>query len=211
MPRVLKTSYTKPDKIAIYEAIEVIKKCGLVVGATDTLYGIFADPFRYKCVEKVYEVKKRTGKPIPLLADKIDTIVEYAIVDNRIVKFLEKIGPGPITIILEIDRNSKIAENVHLNSFKVGFRVPASPIVRLIAHGIGGLITGTSANISGFKPARTVDEALRQLSESIDLYIDSGYSPLGIGSTVIDLTEGFKVIRHGAVDPGLLRRLYETI
>ncbi len=211
MSRVLKTSYIVPDLEVIREAIINIMECKLVVGATDTLYGIFANPFQYKCVERVYIVKKRMGKPIPLLADSIDSIIEHAIVDNKIIKFLEMIGYGPVTIILKVDHRSKIAENVHLKTFKVGFRVPASRLVQLIAREVGGLITGTSANISGLKPARTVNEAFRQLGDSVDLYIDSGYSPLGVGSTVIDLTEGFKVIRYGVVNPELLKRLYEML
>lgn len=121
------------------------------------------------------------------------------------------IGNGPVTIILKIDHRSKIAENVHLKTFKVGFRVPASQLARSIAKEIGGLVTGTSANISGLKPARTVNEAFSQLGNSVDLYIDSGDSPLGIGSTVIDLTEGFKVIRYGVVDSLVLKKLYEMI
>ncbi len=211
MSKVLKTSYTIPDPEVIREAVNTILECKLVVGTTDTLYGIFANPFQYKCVERVYMVKRRVGKPVPLLADSIDSIIEHVIVDNRIIKFLEMLGYGPVTIILKLDRKSKIAENVHLKTFKVGFRIPASQLVRSIAREVGGLVTGTSANISGLKPPRTVNEAFSQLGDLIDLYIDSGYSPLGIGSTVIDLTEGFKVIRYGVVNPEVLKKMYEMI
>ena len=211
MTKILKTSYIIPDLKVIREAVNTIMECKLVVGTTDTLYGIFANPFQYKCVERVYIVKKRMGKPIPLLADGIGSIIEHAIVDNKIIKFLEMIGYGPVTIILKIDHRSKIAENIHLKTFKVGFRIPASQLARSIAKEIGGLVTGTSANISGLKPARTVNEAFSQLGNSVDLYIDSGDSPLGIGSTVIDLTEGFKVIRYGVVNSLVLKKLYEMI
>lgn len=211
MAKILKTSYIIPSPEIINEAVNTIMECGLVVGVTDTLYGIFADPFRYECVEKVYKAKKRMGKPIPLLANSIDSIIEHAIVNEKIINFLEIIGYGPVTIVLKIDHRSKIAENVHLKTFKVGFRVPASRLVRLIAREVGGLVTGTSANISGLKPARTVNEAFSQLGDAVHLYIDSGYSPLGIGSTVIDLTEGFKIIRHGAVNPKILEKIYEVI
>ena len=211
MSKVLKTSYIIPDLKVVREAVNTIMECKLVVGATDTLYGIFANPFQYECVERVYIVKKRTRKPIPLLADSIDSIIEHVVVDNKIIKFLEMIGYGPVTIILKLDHRSKIAENIHLKTFKVGFRIPASQLVRLIAKEVGGLVTGTSANISGLKPARTVNEAFSQFGDSVDLYIDSGYSPLGVGSTVIDLTEGFKVIRYGVVNPKILKKLYEMI
>ncbi len=211
MARILRTSYTAPGQEVISKALETVRECGLVVGPTDTLYGIFTNPFSRECVDKVYRVKRRTGKPIPLLADSIESILEHAVFDDKIKRFLETIGYGPVTVVLRIKRDSRIAWNVHLGSYKVGFRIPASPFPRMIAAGLGGLVTGTSANISGWKPPRTVSEAINQLGDSIDLYVDSGYTPLGTGSTVIDLSEGFKVIRYGVVNPDLLRRIYETI
>ncbi len=208
MARIIRTSYAVIDKSVVDEAIGTIRRCGLVVAATDTLYGILADPYRDECVDRIYSVKKRTGKPIPLLADSIDSIIEHVDIDEKVERLLEALWPGPVTVVLEIRRDSSISEKVHLGSYKVGFRIPASPLVREIARGIGGLVTGTSANISGLEPARSLGEAYRQLGGSIDLYIDSGLAPLGIGSTVINLVDGYSVLRDGAVSRDTVDKYY---
>ncbi len=209
MPRIIATSYMKPSRTAVQQALEAIRDCSVVVGVTDTLYGVFADPFRSECIREVYRVKRRGGKPIPLLADSIDTVLEYAYTASDVEGFLEIIWPGPVTVILKLAEPSSVVGEVHLSSGKVGLRVPAAPLPRLIARELGGLVTGTSANISGQPPARVINEALEQLGDNVGLYIDSGPAPLGVGSTVIDLTEGFNVIRVGALDPSVVRSLYE--
>ncbi len=210
MVEIITTSYMAPSKEVIDIAIEYVRECRVLVGVTDTLYGVFADPFRDECVEKVYRVKERKEKPIPLLASNLDAILEHAVVrDNVVEDLLEKIWPGPVTVILNIHKNSLISKSVHLGTYKVGFRIPASPLPRKIAENVGGLVTGTSANISGLKPARNINEAYQQLGERVDLYIDSGTAPIGAPSTVIDATiKPFKIIRVGAIDPEVLESLY---
>lgn len=208
--RVLHTSYIHPSQEIIREAVEAIRRGGLVVGPTDTLYGIFADPFSREHVDKIYVAKKRSGKPIPVLASSTEKVIECTGA-VWLERFMRAVWPGPVTIILPIKRCG-VAENIHLGSGKVGFRVPAAPLPRLIAGENGGLITGTSANISGRQPPRTIREALAQLGETIDLYIDSGASPIGAASTVIEVSvNGLRVVREGAVSSKTITRLYTLL
>ncbi len=200
-----------PSSRVLEKAVGIVDRCGLVVGVTDTLYGLFTNPFRDECVERVYKVKKRTDKPIPLLASSIDDVARNTVVDGRVIDFLRMVWPGPVTVVLRVGEDSRISKLVHLGSGVVGFRVPASPLPRAIAYRVGGLVTGTSANISGYKPARSVSEAFKQLSGSVELYIDSGVAPIGIASTVVSLVNGYHVIREGALSTKTITRYYRMV
>ncbi|ADI31395.1 L-threonylcarbamoyladenylate synthase [Staphylothermus hellenicus] len=208
---ILKANYINPSMNIVREAYRILENCGLVVGITDTLYGIFADPFRDECVSKVYVAKKRSRKPIPLLASSPKAVFSITDADHFLQRFLETIWPGPITVVLK-PMDNMFSEKIHLGTGKIGFRVPASPLPRKLAQLNGGFITGTSANISGLKPARNIDEAIKQLGNNVDLYIDSGTAPIGEPSTVIDLTsEKPIIVRDGAVSYRSIIHLYKHI
>lgn len=196
---ILRTSYTRPSEEVVRKASMVMRDCGLVVGITDTVYGVFTNPFRETCVEKVYKVKRREKKPIPVLASSLDDVLHVVKgVSGWVKELLKLLWPGPITVVLPVE--DVFPENLHQGTGKVGFRVPASPLPRLLARSLNGFITGTSANISGLPPATTIDEAIKQLGEEIDLYIDSGTAPLRVPSTVIEVVDGgVRIIREGVV------------
>jgi L-threonylcarbamoyladenylate synthase len=209
MVRLAYTSYTRPDQRIIEEAYRIIRDCGLVVGITDTLYGIFTSPYIDECVEKVYNVKRRSDKPIPVLASSIKALEKIIEVSDRILYFLKIIWPGPVTVIMKDITEDIFSEKIHLGTNKIGFRIPASPLAKKLAEYNGGFITGTSANISGYKPARRVEEAYEQLGDNIDLYIDSGTAPIGVPSTVIEIVKDkIRIIREGVLSYNVLEKLY---
>ncbi len=199
MPSVLRAWFHEARESIVSEAVRVLRKCGLIVAATDTLYGLLADPFRDECVLRVYRVKERPlDKPLPVLASSIEKVVEATGVDGGIRKLLGYLWPGPVTIIMMVEK--PLFSKYVSPSRMIGFRVPAAPLVRRIAEENNGFITGTSANISGYESPRKMFDAYRQLGRGVDLYIDQGPSPIGAPSTVIELTgSGYRVIRMGAI------------
>ncbi len=206
--KIVKTPFYLVGLDVLQEAYRVIKNCGIVVGPTDTLYGVFADPFRDECVEKVYVVKKRKDKPIPILASSINAVAEIVELTPALRLLLEFIWPGPVTVLLK-PSTEILSAKIHPGTEMIGFRVPASPFARKLAEMNGGFITGTSANISGLKPARTAEEAVAQLGEGVDLYIDSGPSPLGKPSTVIAVENNkVKILRESVVSTTTVEALY---
>lgn len=207
--RIVKTSYMRPDPAIVDEAIRVIKKGGLVVGVTDTVYGLFTNPLSRDCVKRVYQAKERVGKPIPILISSIDSVVEAAEHIDEPIKCLMRLAwPGPLTIIIPIKKGF-FPEEIHLGTNKVGFRMPAAPLPRLIAEHFKGYVTGTSANLSGRPAPRTIDGAVKQLGDRINLYIDSGTAPIGTASTVIEIVDGrIKYIRRGSIEPEVIESLW---
>jgi len=180
-------------------AAETIKKGGLVVYPTDTVYGLGCNPFNVNSVRKVFEVKGRTRKPLPVLAYSIKDVEKVAEVTESTVKIARKFWPGPLTLILP--RKPKLPGVVTCNLNSVGVRIPGHKIALELIRVSNGLLIGTSANKTGEEPPRTPLEAAQQIGDKVDIIIDGGPTPLGKSSTVVDLTKEKPIlVREGPID-----------
>jgi len=197
---IIKIDPKNPDQKLIEKAIRILRRGGLVIYPTDTVYGLGCDPLNENAVRRVYEVKERRDKPLPILVSDIKAAKNIAYVDSVAEKVMKHFWPGPLTIVLKA--KPILPTIVTLGSSKVGIRMPNHVIPILLAKGIGGIIIGTSANITGRLAPRTAQEAVNQLrSKGIDLVLDSGPTPGGIPSTVIDIThKPPTLIRKGPID-----------
>ena len=196
---IIKVNPKNPEPKLIEKAINILKKGGLVIYPTDTVYGLGCNPLNEDAVKRIYEVKERKDKPLPILVSSIEAAKTIAYVDAKAERVIKHFWPGPLTIILRA--KPIIPTIVTLGTGKVGVRMPNHTIPLLLAKGIGGFIIGTSANISGHSAPRTAEEAINQLgNKNIDLIIDSGPTPGGTPSTVIDMTyQPPIVIRKGPI------------
>ena len=197
-PRILEADCTCPDEKIVREAATVIKKGGLVVAATDTLYGILADPFNPSAVARVYDAKGRPPhKPLPLLLGESHHALLLVRPPRVFWKLAIKFWPGPLTIVAPASPNAPS----HLREWeRIGVRLPDAPLVRRIALRVGGVLTGTSANKSSRESPRTVFESSSQLGDLVDLYIDCGPTLIGSPSTVVDVSEEKPILfREGAI------------
>ena len=198
--KILKINANNPEKDKIKAAVSVLKRGGTVVYPTDTVYGIGANIFDAKAVQKVYQVKKRSPlKPISACVSKIEDIHKIAYMDENTEKIIEKILPGPFTVILK--KKESVPSLLTSGSEKIGVRIPDSKVCMELASAFP--ITTTSANISGEKIPESLDGILKQLDGGIDLILDAGVCKHGIHSTVIDMTDSPKIVRKGAVMPDL--------
>jgi L-threonylcarbamoyladenylate synthase len=196
--RVVSVDPLCPDKEAVSEALHIMRRGGLVVYPTDTIYGIGADPFNEKAVERVYKVKERgKDKPLPLLLAESHFAVKLALINETAWLLACRYWPGPLTLVLKA--RSTVPRHLVWKGL-VGLRLPDSPIARMLARGLGGAIIGTSANKSGMPPARTVQEAMSMLGDLVDLYIDGGPTPSTKPSTVVLVEDGnVEILREGAI------------
>lgn len=198
--KILKINANNPEKGKIKAAISVLKGAGTVVYPTDTVYGIGANIFDAEAVQKVYQVKKRSPlKPISTCVSKIEDIHKIAYMDEDTEKMIEKILPGPFTVILKKKEN--VPSILTSGGEKIGVRIPDSKVCMELASAFP--ITTTSANISGKKIPESLDGILKQLDGGVDLILDAGVCKHGIHSTVIDMTDSPKIVRKGAIIPDL--------
>ncbi|MCE4628333.1 MAG: threonylcarbamoyl-AMP synthase [Desulfurococcales archaeon] len=198
LPRILEADCYCPDRRVVEEAVRTIRAGGIVVAPTDTLYGLLADPFNPRAVERVYRVKKRSrDKPLPILLGESHHAILLVRPSSIFWRLALRFWPGPVTIVEE----ARPGLPSHLERWgPMGVRLPDCPLTREIIRRSGGALIGTSANISGGKGPVTVYDANEQLGDLVDLYIDAGPTRLGRPSTVVSVVGGsVEVLREGAV------------
>ena len=183
----------------IRDAAEIVKKGGLVIFPTDTVYGLGCDPFSTESVERLIRVKGGRLNPLPILASGLENVKRVAEVSSEAINFAKRFWPGALTMVLP-KKNKVLGNAVTFGLACVGVRVPNHEVALGLARLCGGLIVGTSANKSGNKAATNIEDAIKQLGEEVDIILDGGVSELGVSSTVVDLTcKKPKVLREGAV------------
>jgi L-threonylcarbamoyladenylate synthase len=167
-------------------AAEVVKRGGLVVYPTDTVYGLGCDPFNVNAVNKILQVKGTQYKPLPILSYSFNDIKKVAQLSDKARRIGEKFWPGPLTLILLKRLHSDI---VTYGLTTIGVRIPNHEVALELIRLSGGLLVGTSANKTGVQPPSTAEEAYKQLKDQVDVILDAGVTELGVSSTVLDLTE----------------------
>lgn len=208
---VLKFDFDNPNTEVIDKTAEVIKKGGVVVFPADTVYGLAADATNEKAVKKLFQIKKRdAGKPISIIAKDINTARIYAAISKKVEKVINKLLPGPYTIVLRT--KEKLPEILTAGTDTVGLRIPKCIFTELLAEKLNTPYTATSANISGRPATGDIGEIKKVFSVGEflpDLIIDAGDLPASEESTIIDLTtEELKILRIGAVKK---EKLFEVL
>jgi L-threonylcarbamoyladenylate synthase len=180
------------------KAAKLVKKGGLIIYPTDTVYGLGCDPYNLQAVKKVFEVKGRKNKPLPVLISSMKKALDLAYFTSEALKIVKKYWPGPLTIVLK--RRENAPSFLGGDPSLIGLRIPKHPVALKLIRLCGGSLIGTSANLTGKKPPTTVDEAIKQIGDKVDLIIDGGETAIGLGSTVLDLsTETPKILREGPI------------
>jgi L-threonylcarbamoyladenylate synthase len=149
----------------------------------------------------VYEVKGRPAdRALPLIAADARQVSEHLTPLPAAGEALAThFWPGPLTLI--VTAPPAIAADVSGGTGRVGVRVPADAVARAICSAAGRPITATSANISGVPATADPDEVERTLGSRIDLLIDTGRTPGGAPSTIVDVVEDPpRLVRAGAIE-----------
>ena len=184
----------------IEQAVAALKEGELVVFPTETFYGIAADPFSEKALEKLIAIKGRDPqKPIALIAADASMAFEVAREVSPAARILAKaFWPGPLTIVMPAREG--ISAALIGPDRGVGIRVSPHPAARALSDSLGHPITATSANLSGEEPATTVQMARASLGDRIKIFLDGGRLHAAAPSTVISCDRaGYRVIRTGAI------------
>jgi L-threonylcarbamoyladenylate synthase len=186
------------------QATAVIQAGGVVAFPTDTFYGLGCDPLNAAAVARLYEIKKRpVYNPIILLIASPESLTKCVDFTSTFVwakykTLAARYWPGPLTIVLPglpiLPRNLVSACGT------IGVRYPQHWISTQLAARVGGLITATSANLSGYPSTVTAEEVVAQLGDSIDYVWPDERCTGGQPSTIIDVTtEPAQLLRVGAI------------
>jgi L-threonylcarbamoyladenylate synthase len=176
----------------VERAVQVLRRDGIIVYPTDTVYGLGGDVFSDDAVLRVYEAKMRPlGKPISVAVSDTEMLCAIAVVDDLSLDFISRFLPGPVTVVLE--SRSCIPDLLTGGTGRIGVRIPAHDLALGIIRSLDSPITATSANISGEKDPTSPEE----VRVPYDLLVNGG-ALSGLPSTVVDLGER-RIIRRGAL------------
>jgi L-threonylcarbamoyladenylate synthase len=184
----------------IEKGVRILKKGGVIAFPTDTVYGLGADAFNSRAVERIYEIKNRPHhQQLPLLiADRFQLTAMAGEVPAIAWFLADRFWPGGLTLVLP--KADSLPPHLARGP-SIAVRVPNHPVCLALIQHLGNPIIGTSANISGQPPALTADEVGQQLGEKIDFIINGGRCPGTKESTLVDVSSPEPVILRRGIIP----------
>jgi len=183
---------------AIDQAVAVLRKGGVILYPTDTVWGIGCDATDPEAVAKIYSIKKRSdSKSLVLLASDMDMVSRYIKEVPEMAIQLVEVNDKPMTIIypgaLAGTSQEKspyaLAYNVVAEDGTVGIRVPMSRFCQRLVSKLGRPIVSTSANISGEPTPKNFAEISDDIKSAADHVVDSSLDVESTGrpSSIIKL------------------------
>lgn len=189
-----------PDYIAI--AAELLRVGELVAFPTDTVYGLGADARNDTAVRKIYRLKNRSpDKALGLLVPSIAHAAAIADFDTRAMTLAHALWPGALSIVLPVREEAGISPTALAGKKTVSLRMPNHPVILNLLQALDGPVAAPSANPSGQISPTTALDVARDLQDHVPVILAGGATPpIGIESTIIDLTGPLPVIlRQGAI------------
>lgn len=192
-----------PNEKAIQQVVEVLKKGGIIIYPTDTVYGMGCDISNSKAIERICKIKgiKSEKANFSFVCYDLRHISDYTKpIDNETYRILKKALPGPFTFIFNANKN--VPKLLSSNKKTVGIRVPDNSIARSIVQSLGNPILSTSIHDEDEIMEYSTDPELihEKYEDLVDLVIDGGYGD-NQASTVVDCSEGdFEILRQGKGD-----------
>ena len=189
-----------PEGRKIQRTIEILKRGGIIIYPTDTIYGIGCDLMNRKAIERLCHVMdiKPHKLDLSFICNDLSHISEYVKrIDTPVFKILKKALPGPYTFILE--SSSKVPRILDVNKKTVGIRIPDHAIPRSIVAQLGNPLINSSIKDDDIIKEYTTDpdEIYEDFKHSVDLVIDGGPGN-NIPSSVIDCTgDQIVIVREG--------------
>ena len=196
----MKTLLLKPDEQSVALAGNLLRNGEVVAIPTETVYGLAANAFDSKAVEKIFRAK---GRPMdnPLIVHISDISQVYDLVrefPEKAKKLAETFWAGAITIIMPC--SDKIPKEVTAGLKTVAIRFPSHTVARKIIDTAGVPLAAPSANLSGSPSPTSALHVYNDLNGRIPLIIDGGKCTVGVESTVISVVGDVPVLlRPGGI------------
>lgn len=177
------------------KAEDALKKGGVAVIPTDTLYGLVGSAFNNKTVERVYKIRMRdTEKPCIILISSFEDLKKFGVKIHNQKEFLQNAWPGKVSVILPC-QNIKF-KYLHRGTKTLAFRMigPKNKNLLKILKAVGPIVA-PSANMQGAKPAKSINEAKKYFGEKIDVYVNGGIRNSKPSTLISLLGEKPKILR----------------
>jgi len=187
---------------SIAEAVGLILAGEPVAVTTETVYGLAADATNPAAVARIYEAKGRPSfNPLIVHVPDLSAAERIGEFGSQARELAEAHWPGPLTLVVPLRADSRIASLATAGLPTVGLRVPAHPAMQALLRATDRPLAAPSANASGRISPTRAEHVLRSLDGRIPLVIDAGMTQRGLESTIIGATGGpLRLLRPGPID-----------
>jgi L-threonylcarbamoyladenylate synthase len=196
-------------------AVERLRAGGLVAIPTETVYGLAADAEQQDAVARIFAVKGRpTDHPLIVHVADVESLDGWVDgFDGDAAHLAGACWPGPLTMLLP--RGPRVHDIVTGGRATVAVRIPSHPMTLDLLARFGGALAAPSANrfgrVSPTRAQHVVDDLAARLDPDRDLVLDGGPCPVGVESTIVDLTvDPPQVLRAGAIAADDIERIIAT-
>ena len=199
MAELLKLYSENPHPRTLDKVVDILKRGGLIIYPTDTVYALGCDVKNTKAMERIARIKgvKLERAQFSFICHNLSHLSDYtAQLDATTFKLIKRYFPGPYTFILP---SNKALPHPFKKRKTVGIRVPDHPIALELVKRLGNPIVSTSIHDEDDIVEYTTDPELiyEKWQKDADVVIDNGFGG-NIASTVIDLTQNPPlVVREG--------------
>ncbi|HPI55606.1 MAG TPA: L-threonylcarbamoyladenylate synthase [Chitinophagaceae bacterium] len=188
-----------PDERKIRMVVDCLKKGGVIIYPTDTVYGIGCDIEHPEAIERICRIKQINPQKAQLsfLCSDLSHLSEYAkAIDTPVYRFIKQYLPGPYTFIL--DASKKVPKLLRTKKETVGIRVPDHKISHAMLKELGRPVLSTSLPVEDMVIMMDPEEIHEKFGSQVDIVIDGGIGG-AIPSTIVNCTVyPPEVIREGA-------------
>jgi len=184
----------------VEEAAKLLRAGRLVAFPTETVYGLGANALDETAAKRIYAAKGRpSDNPLIVHIAEMCALDELAAEVPKTAKLLgESFWPGPLTMILK--KSSIVPDGTTGGLATVAVRLPSDPVARELIRLSGVYVAAPSANASGRPSTTTAQHVYEDLNGRIDMILDGGPVPIGLESTIVDLTgEVPMILRPGYI------------
>jgi L-threonylcarbamoyladenylate synthase len=188
---------------------ELLLQGEVIAFPTETVFGLAVDWQNEKAIEKLFELKKRpSNNPMTLHLSSIEMAEELAVdIPSSFYKLTRHFWPGALTIILK--KNARVSERISKEE-TIGLRMPNHSITLPWIEKMGGILLGTSANLSGMPPCLSLEEVMVFFEGKIAAIIDGKEGSCKRASTVLSLvSKPPRIFREGPITKKQIEEVLE--
>ncbi len=179
---------TENNRAEIERSANVIRKGGLVIFPTETVYGLGANATDADAVKKIYVAKGRpSDNPLIIHISTPEQAEKYTYTVPLYYKLAERFMPGPLTVILKSKESIPSVTRGGLDT--VAVRCPSNRIARELISCAGVPIAAPSANLSGTPSPTSAQHVIDDMMGRVDVIIASSDSEIGLESTIVKIEE----------------------
>jgi L-threonylcarbamoyladenylate synthase len=185
---------------SIARAAQLLRVGRLVAFPTETVYGLGADATNEHAVAEIFAAKARPRfNPLIVHVAGVTEAEAVAVFDDRARRAAARFWPGPLTLVLPRRSGCGVSLLACAGLDTVAIRAPAHPVAQALLRKTGRPIAAPSANRAGRVSPTEAAHVAEELGPRVALILDGGRTPLGLESTVLDLSaEAVALLRPGA-------------